>query len=87
MMQYGDLNRNVDTDDILLLMDERDAEYCMDAPSMFHMGEYYFLKSQSHDPDTPTYMKALSGENAEKNSRKWMMKFKVSLERTHGRLF
>ena len=29
------------------------------------MREYYVLKNQSHDPDTPTYMEALSGENAE----------------------
>ena len=25
--------------------------------------KYYFLKSQIHDPDTPNYMEALSGEN------------------------
>ena len=29
------------------------------------MRESYALKTQSHDPDTPTYMKALSGENPE----------------------
>ena len=29
------------------------------------MREYYALKTQSHDPDTPTYMEALSGENSE----------------------
>ena len=29
------------------------------------MRESYVLKSQSHNPDTPTYMEALSGENAE----------------------
>ena len=27
------------------------------------MGQSYVLKSQSHDPDTPKYMEALSGEN------------------------
>ena len=32
---------------------------------MFHMIEYYVLKSQSHDTDTLTYTEALSGENAE----------------------
>ena len=37
----------------------------MYTPSMFHMIEYYVLKSQSHDPDTPTYTEASSGENAE----------------------
>ena len=26
---------------------------------------YYVLKSQSHDPDTPNYMEALSGENTD----------------------
>ena len=29
------------------------------------MRESYAPKNQSHDPDTPTYMKALSGENLE----------------------
>ena len=65
MIQYGDLNSNVHTDDILLLLDEKDAEYCINAPSMLHMVEYYFLKSQSHDPDNPTYMEALLGKNLE----------------------
>ena len=53
--------------DILLLLDECGAEDCMDTPSTFHRRESYLLKSQSHDPDTPTYMEALSGENAEEN--------------------
>ena len=34
-------------------------------PSTFHMRKYYALKSQSHDPDTPTYTDALSGKNSE----------------------
>ena len=29
------------------------------------MRESYVLKSQSQNPDTPTYMENLSGENAE----------------------
>ena len=29
------------------------------------MKEYYALKTQSHDPDTPTYMEVLSGKNLE----------------------
>ena len=65
MIQDGYLNSNVDTDFILSLLAEWDAEDCMDTPSMFHMRESYVLKSQSHDPDTPTYTKALSGKNAE----------------------
>ena len=48
-----------------MLLDDWDAEYCMGKPSTFHMIEYYVLKYQSHDPDTPTYMEALSGENSE----------------------
>ena len=32
---------------------------------MFYMKEYYFIKSQRHDPATPMYMEALPGENAE----------------------
>ena len=37
----------------------------MDTSSTFHMRESYALKTQSHDPDTPAYMEALSGENSE----------------------
>ena len=37
----------------------------MYAPSTFHMRESYVLKYQSQDTDTPTYMEALPGENAE----------------------
>ena len=65
MIQDGDLDSNVDTDDILSLLYEWDAEYCMDTPSTFHMREYYVLKTQSHDPGTPMYMEALSGKNLE----------------------
>ena len=65
MIQYRDLNSNVDTGDILSLLADWDAEDCMDTTSTFHMREYYALKTQSHDPDTPTYMEALSGENLE----------------------
>ena len=65
MIHNGDYDRNVDPNEILLLLADWDAEDCMDTPSTFHMGEYYVLKSQSHDTDTPTYMEALSGENLE----------------------
>ena len=65
MIQDRDLNSNVDTDDILLLLAEWDTEDYMDTPSTFHMRECYALKTQSHDPDTPTYMDALSGKNSE----------------------
>ena len=65
MIQYRDLNDNVDTDDILSLLSEWDAEDCIDTPSTFHMREYYALNTQSHDPDTTTYMEALSGKNSE----------------------
>ena len=37
MIQYRDFDSNVDTDDILSLLDEWDAEDCMDTPSTFHM--------------------------------------------------
>ena len=65
MIQYGDININVDTDDILLLLGEWDAEDCMDAPSTLHMREYYVIKSEIHDPDTPRYMEELLGENSD----------------------
>ena len=62
MIQYRDCDSNVDTDDILSLLAEWDAER-----------ESYAIKTQSHDPDTPTYMEALSGDR--KNTlRQWMMK-------------
>ena len=65
MIQDGGINRNLDMYDILSLLAEWDAEYCMDMPSTFHMREYYVLKSQIHDTYTPMYMEVLSGENAE----------------------
>ena len=65
MIQFGYLNINVDTYDVLLLLDEWYAEDCIDTPSTFHMRECYVINSLSHDPDTPTYIEALSGENAE----------------------
>ena len=37
MIQYGDLNINLDKNDILSLMDELDTGDCMYTPSMFHM--------------------------------------------------
>ena len=37
MIQDGDINSNVNMDDILSLMSEWDAEYFMDAPLIFHM--------------------------------------------------
>ena len=46
-------------------MDKWEAEDCVDTPSTFHMRESYVLKIESHNPDTPTYMEALSGKNAE----------------------
>ena len=54
MIQDRDYDSNVDEDDILSLMAEWDAER-----------ESYAIKTQSHDPDTPTYMESLSGENSE----------------------
>ena len=69
MIQDRDLTINEDTGDILLLLDEWDAEDCMDTPSEFHMREYYVLNTQSHDPDTPTCMEALSGETRKNTLR------------------
>ena len=65
MIQYRDINSNIDTYDTLSLLAEWYAEDCMDTPSTFHKRESYILKSHSHDPDTPTYIEALSGENPE----------------------
>ena len=65
IIQDGDFNSNVYTDDIISLLDEWDSEYCMDMQSTFHMRKSYVLKYQSHDPDTPTFMEVLSGKNSE----------------------
>ena len=65
MIQDRDINSNVDTYDNLSLLAEWDAEDCMNTPSTFHIRESYALKNQIHDPDTPTYMEALSGKNSE----------------------
>ena len=65
MIQYRNLNNNVDTDDILSLLDDWDVEDCMNTPSTFHMRESYVLNNQSHDPDTPTYMESLADKNSE----------------------
>ena len=65
MIQDRDLDIIVDTDDILSLLAERDAEYFMDTPSTFYMREYYVLNNKIYDPHTPTYMEALSGKNLE----------------------
>ena len=62
MIQDRCFYSNVDTDDILLLLADGSAKDCMDTPSTFHMRESYDLKTQSHDPDTPTYLEALSGK-------------------------
>ena len=78
MINYGEHNSNVDTDDILSLLADWNAEDCMDASSMFYMIKYYVLKSQSHDSDTPTYMEALSGENTVNITRQWILEFRVS---------
>ena len=74
MIQDRDFDSNVDTDDILSVLAEWDAEDCMDTPSTFHIRESYALKTQIHDPDTPTYMEALSGKNPENILRQWMLK-------------
>ena len=60
MIQDRDFDSNVDTNEILSLLAEWDAEGCMDTPSTFHMRGSYALKTQSNDPDTTTYMEALS---------------------------
>ena len=46
MIHDGDYDRNVDTDDIISLLAEWDAEDCMNTPSTFHMRESYVLKTK-----------------------------------------
>ena len=87
MILDGDYDINVDMDNILSLPAELDVEDCMYIPSLFHMREYYVLKSQGRDPDTPTYMEALSDENAENTSMQWMRKLKLLREGPYERFF
>ena len=47
MVRYRGLNINIDTDEILYLMDNRDAEYCMNSPLALHMRESYSNKLQN----------------------------------------
>ena len=65
MIIDGVLNINVDTNHTLSLLDDWDAEDCMDIKSTFHKRKYYFLKSQIHNHDTPTDIETFSGENTE----------------------
>ena len=65
MIQYEDFNSNIDTDDILSLMNEWNTEYCMDAQSELHMREYYVINSQRYDTVTTAYTEDLSGEHAD----------------------
>ena len=65
MIQHVYININVDKNDIISLLAGQDSEDCMDTPSTFNIRDSYVFKSQSHNPDTPTYMEASSGENME----------------------
>ena len=57
MIGYHDIN--IINFNILLMLDDRDTEDCMDAPVKLHMNEPYDLQYQIHDTDTPTYLEAL----------------------------
>ena len=81
MIQDRDLDSNVYMYDILSLLAEWDAEDFMDTPSKFHMKESYALKNQSHDPDTPTYMEALSGEKLEEYFKAMDYEIKILMRR------
>ena len=87
MIHDGDINSNVDTNDIMSLMAEWDAENCMDTSSTSHTRECYVLKYKIHDPDTQTYMEALSGENAEKHFKAIYDKIKSLMRRYTWEIF
>ena len=69
MIKYGGLNRNIDTNDILSLLDEWYTEYFMNMTSTFHMREYFVIKSQRNNHINLMYLKALSNETQKNNSR------------------
>ena len=63
MIRNRDYDRNVDTEKVLYLLAGWDAQDCMDYMSKFYIREPYDIKSHSHQPNTPMYMEALSGEH------------------------
>ena len=87
MLQDRDLNSNVDTDDILSLLAEWDAEDCMDTPSMFHMSESYVIKTTAMILILQRIWRHYQARIRKNALRQWMMKFKVLWEGTHGGLF
>ena len=58
-----------------------DAKNCMDTSLTFHMREYYVLKSQIHDPNTPKYMEALSDENTDEQFKAMYDEIKCLMRR------
>ena len=65
MVPHGYYNRNVDMDIILSIMSECDAKYFMDVSTTIPIRKSYFIKSHIHDPATPTYLEALSGQHVD----------------------
>ena len=51
------------------------------------MREYYALKTQSNDPDTPTYTEALSGENSEEYFKAMDDEIKSPMRRNTWEIF
>ena len=51
-------------EDIMALLAEWDVDEYQDRPRAYHMSEAFVAKSKS-DPDTPTYLEALTGDHAE----------------------
>ena len=87
MLQDRDLDSNVDTDEILSLLDKWDVEYCIDTPSTFHMREYYFSRIKAMILILQRIWRHYQAKIRKNNLRQWMMKSKVLWEGTHGRLF
>ena len=59
---------NIDIDEIISLLDDLGAKYCMYNPLIFHMRESYAIRSHIHDNDNPKFMEAnntISGDRVE----------------------
>ena len=78
MIQGRDLNSNVNTDDILLLLDDLYAVDCMDKTSTFHMRQYYALNLKAMILILQRIRRPYQSKNWKKISRQWMMKLKLS---------
>ena len=87
MIQDRDLDSNVDTDEIIALLPEWDAEACMNTPSTFHMRESYALRLKAMILILQRIWRHYQEKIWKNTLRQWTMKSKVLREEKNERLF